>query len=424
MRYVKKEKFKMNTPENSTKSRDTNKVHSLWLLVGLTIAALVPQYLMRGSMKACFFFYEKFTTYFGDLWYCYSHYLTKGHSYPREYISGMQVIYRAIFPHRFLWSSYERYMLVISVFLAIFAILTTYFLYLLITRTHRKTKRMIIFWLFAPSFLFYGLYNFELLTVFTIILAYFLFKEEEYYLAAGVLALGTSLKVFPIFLTPLFFFQSPRQYRIGSVLSFIITWLAFNLPFMLNDWNAWVFPYQWQIEHNISTSPADGTYWWIIYKLVNPIGLTPYIGKISLLLFGGLYYYFIKKYWHLPLARKCAIVIFLFLLTDRIFSPQYILYLLPFLVLVDYDLDMKYFYLAEIPSVLHVFLMFFHRENPAYLQVQIFIKYFALIMLFSQLLKRPVEIDTDKAYASQLAGINKKLVVEGITEPVSPTPET
>jgi uncharacterized membrane protein len=299
---------KMTLSENPIKNESAQKRHGLWTLLGLTVIALLPQYLMRGSLNACYFFYNKFTTYFGDLWYCYAHYLDKGHSYPKEYTAGMQMIFRAIFPYKFLWSNYERYMLVMSVFLAVFALLTTYLLYILITRTHRKTKKMIIFWLFAPSFLFYGIYNFELMTVFTIILAYYLFKEEEFYLAAGVLALGTSLKVFPIFLAPLFFFQAPKRYRTGSVLAFIITWLAFNIPFMMGNWEAWIYPYQWQIEHNISTSPADGTYWWIIYRLVHPLGLAPYIGKFSLLLFGGLYYYFIKKYWHLPLARKCAIV--------------------------------------------------------------------------------------------------------------------
>jgi hypothetical protein len=67
--------------------------------------------------------------------------------------------------------------------------------------------------------------------------------------------------------------------------------------------------------------------------------------------------------------------------------------------------------------------MFFHRNNPAYLQVLIFIKYFALLMLFTQNIKKPVVLDTDKAYASYSPDTKEELVVEGFCEPVTPGQE-
>jgi hypothetical protein len=56
----------------------------------------------------------------------------------------------------------------------------------------------------------------------------------------------------------------------------------------------------------------------------------------------------------------------LFLITDRIYSPQYNLYLLPFLVLIDLNYRNKSekigffvaFYIAELISIIHVIFLF------------------------------------------------------------------
>jgi hypothetical protein len=383
-------------PENTETYKNTEiaRNNRLKLLLFLTVCAIIPQYLIRGSMKACEFFYYKFSTYFGDLWYCYSTYLTKGQAYPSEYITGMQLIFRVLYPLKNLWSTYERYMITMTLLLTVFAVFTTYFLYLLVKKNHGNTKRIILFWIFAPSFLFFGTINFEFITIFTIILSYYLFREEEYYLSASVLAIGTTFKVFPVFLAPLFFFQAPKRYRLGSVLVFIITWISFNISFMMTDWNSWVFPYVWQIQNNVSSSPSYGTYWWIFYRLFEALGIASHLGKFSLLVFGGLYYYFMKKYWHLPLPRKCVIVMFIFILTDRVFSPQYVMYLLPFFALTDYDIDRKYFYTAEVLNVSQTFFLFALQKSIPLVQTMLFIKYFALFMLLRQTLQEPITVDT------------------------------
>jgi hypothetical protein len=406
----KKKKGKTNIKEDNFPNSRFKLLHILLF----AFLALIPQYLMRHSEKAYSFFYNYFTTYPGDLWYCWSHYLHAGFPYPREYPAGIQALYRLIFQIKPLWATYEIYFLFISLFLGTFAIGATYLLYRIVQRTHKSTKKIILFWILAPSFLFYGLLNFEFACIFAIMLSYYLFLEEEYYLSACVLSLGTSFKVFPIFLAPVFFFQCPKEYRWGSLLSFVAVWFAFNGPFMLREWNVWSFPYIWQIQSNYATSWKDGSFWWIPYQTLQYLGFSgKIVGKLSLLLFGGMYFYLMKKYWHLSLARKCAIVILLFLLTDRIYSPQYTMYLLPFLVLADYKIDLRYFYLAEIPNMLQVMFLFWMKNNhqifghfyggsPLYLQILVFIKYFALIMLLYQTVKTPVEFDTDRAYSKYL----------------------
>jgi len=80
----------------------------------------------------------------------------------------------------------------------------------------------------------------------------------------------------------------------------------------------------------------------------------------------------------------------LFLLTDRVYSPQYNLYLLPFLVLVDYKINWKYFYLLEIPNLIQCFFLFAIHNFPLIQQGIIATKYVALVLLLLQALREPV----------------------------------
>ena len=131
------------------------------------------------------------------------------------------------------------------------------------------------------------------------------------------------------------------------------------------------------ISENLSKGPENGTYWWIFYKYLGNFG-----GWFSLFLFAGLYLFTYLKLKKTNIVNLCLAVILLFLLTDRIYSPQYNLYLLPFLVLTTYPVDKKVFYLADIPNIAVVFFCFFLKDNPLYLQILVFIRYIALILLY------------------------------------------
>ncbi len=461
-------------------------IKSRWTAILGTALAMIPQYYVRSSYDLYFPLSTKFGTYPGDLWYCWSYYLDRGFAYPREYPSGIQMIFRFIFRFKPPTLKYEGYFIGICVFLGVFALLVTYILHHIVSETHKKTIKIWIFWILAPTFLWYGLLNMDLMSLFTVVMAYFLFTEDEYYMSSAMLALGAAAKVFPFFLAPLFFFQCPKReysperienlsnllkvrlkfipsfisnmilgflsakkgishflvtwrFRFFSVLVFVFVWFAFNVPFMVKEWDAWKYPYEWQIKHNYAKSTKDGSYFWVIHNVLNYAEdkmdrklsrdgiawkihkkMTPYkehMGKISLIMFAFLYFIFLKYRWNLPFARRCAGVILLFLLTDRIYSPQYNLYLLPFLVLVDYQFEkpiqnflfMTAFYLVGILSCSQTIFLFKIREiflytinvkpfNPLELPVLfqgvVFLKYLLLIYLFIVNWTAPVNPDS------------------------------
>ncbi len=105
-----------------------------------------------------------------------------------------------------------------------------------------------------------------------------------------------------------------------------------------------------------------------------------------------------KYFWHLSLIRRLTVIILLFLLTDKVYSPQYNLYLLPFLVLLDFQIKLRWFYLLEIPNFIQVFFLFAIKQQPILLQGIIFIKYFALIAILISVLRNQVKL-TSKHYS-------------------------
>lgn len=357
-----------------------------YLILYLTLLALLPQYLMRCNLTICWWFYEKFTTYFGDLWYCWNNYLSHGFPYPREYPSLIQQIFRLVAKVPGIEQNYSYYLIFPVAILTGCALLSSYYLY----KLQPSMKSILILWIFAPSFLFYGLLNVDFLPIVTIIVSYYCFNRNHKLSAILWLSLGTAIKVFPIFLLPVYLLSAEKSERIKLTFAFIVGWLILNIPFMISDWGAWSFPYIWQIQSNFARSSEDGSWTWLIFQLFDHFGIGGWSGKVSLLLFALTYLVILRKYWGLPLARKLMVVIILFLLTDRVYSPQYNLYLLPFLVLVDYKVALKYFYLLEIPNFIQGFFLFFMKQHTLLLQGIVACKYLALILLLHQLLTAPI----------------------------------
>lgn len=361
----------------------------LWLLAG-TALAMIPGYLLRFRESVYMYLFSKLTTYPGDLWNFFANYLGKGQRYPPEYPAGLRFFYEIM-----NFRDYESYTLFFTmnaVILGAFAVATTYLLYLILKTPRIHTaegkpqkssfSRLWYFWILAPSFLFYGTVNYDLPVIFLIVLAVYLFSREKYYYSVFWLAVGMVAKVFPVFLLPVFIWKAPSRLRIRLVALFALVVIVLNLPYALSDFHAWIYPYLWQISSNITTGPSQGTYWWLIYPFTGKL-----TGWISLGLFGFLYFLIYRKLKEAPFFDLCLAVILIFLLTDRIYSPQYNLYLLPFLVIALYGINKKIFYVLEVPNLLVVLFCFFLKNHPLYLQIAVFVRYIALILVLLNFFK-------------------------------------
>ena len=361
-----------------------------WLLCGTAIA-MIPAYFMRFTESSYMYFYNAFTTYPGDLWNFFTNYLGKGLQYPPEYPAGLRFFYEMMGFYRY--DNYTLFFTVNTLILGTVAIATTYLLYSMLKKRAAasgmsfSSRSMWIFWILAPTFMFYGTVNYDIPIVFLILLSVYLYSEEKYYSSIFWLAVGMVAKVFPVFLLPLFIWRAPKTLRLRMIMLFGAVVLILNLPYMLMDFHAWIYPYLWQISSNLTTGMDQGTYWWIVYPIAGRL-----TGWLSLGIFGGLYFLICRKMKNGRFFDQCLAVIILFLLTDRIYSPQYTLYLLPFLALASFPISKKVFYSIDIPNVLLVLFLFYLKAHPLYLQTLVFFRYGALILVLMQVVRMSKDV--------------------------------
>jgi len=379
----------------------------IFLLVFATIGALVPGYLMRINQDVYMWFFNTFKTYPGDLWNFFANYLDKGLHYPPEYPAGLRWFYEVM--GFWKYRDYTWFFTVNALILAAFAIGTTILIYkiqvlrqaeettesplnnqpssALSPDDDAKARRMtghvwpgaglFWFWILAPSFIVYSFINYDLPVIFLIVLAVYLYHRNHIYGAVASLALGMVVKVFPVFLLPVFILKSPKKHWPWLALLFGAIVVGLNLPYAIENFDSWLFPYTWQIGQNVSRDPTAGTYWWIFYPW-----LKNYLGWTSLGLFSGLYLFTYRRLRQTSLENFCLAVILIFLATDRIYSPQYNMYLLPFLAMADYRVKKGPFYLLEIPNAIHILALFWLKNHLVLFQSLIAAKYIAIVWLY------------------------------------------
>lgn len=359
----------------------------------LSLLLLLPQYFIRRDLDIMYWMYDKFTTYFGDVWYCWNNYLHNNFPYPREYPAGLQVLFRLIYLLPGLKEDYSYYANVMFAIFAVMIVCST----LVLLKLNVSRRNLFIFWLFSPSYLFYIFWNLDIFPILTMFLAYYFYRDKNLVASALFLALGTTLKVFPIFLLPLYFLAAQdMQGKIRVAIAFVASWIAFNVPLMYMDWGAWIFPYVWQIQSNYSRSMQDGSWTWLLYVFLDQYGYGAWVGKISLVLFAGGYLMLITKYRNLSFEAKIVVVMLLFLLTDRVYSPQYDLYLLAALVFFTGRVKLWWFYLLELPNFIQCLFTFWLKNHAYWLQLILVVKYLAIIMLLLEVLRNKPMLKSDK----------------------------
>jgi len=277
----------------------------------------------------------------------------------------------------YLWSSF---------FLILLAIATTLFLY----KLAGDKRELIRYWIFAPTMLVFLTFNWDILAIFLVVLAFYLVSKNNNMAAAAMLALGASAKLFPaIYLIPLLMKQENNAEKVKSALSFGITALAANIYFMLANFGNWSYFFR---LNGVRNSNPDSI-WTIIRFLFR--GLTvPQINIISLILFLAVFSYVMWKYKKESFIKLCFAGTLIFLLFNKVFTPQYLLWLLPFFVLLpEFNLTNR-FYFLEFSNIFALFFIlpwFFIEKNINYIYLSgifVLVRHFLLANILFRILKR------------------------------------
>ncbi|HSK33438.1 MAG TPA: hypothetical protein VK903_08140 [Propionicimonas sp.] len=236
----------------------------------------------------------------------------------------------------------------------------------------RLSGRRAWLWAAAPALVHYLAYGYDALAVLTVVAALAMVvgddavgvRARSYLGAAAVLGIGGGLKFYPLlFVLPLALWllfgrpgplQPELRLRLGRALAVIgVTtgvFVAVNLPFALTNPQGWWLPFSFQAGRPIDVTTLSiwyfaGTFWPAVsqsqWMLLSTVATAVGIGAAA-----GAGWLVGQRRGAYPLLGSCVTVLIAYVLLNKVFSPQFILWLLPLLVLVRLPARLIVFYLA------------------------------------------------------------------------------
>ncbi len=185
----------------------------------------------------------------------------------------------------------------------------------------------------APMLLFAGLINWDLLAVALVALALLAWSRDRPLLTGVALGLGMAAKLYPLFLLGPVMVLCVRDRRwrdLGwAVLGTAASWLAVNLPVLVANPPGWLAFWSF----NSARGPDLGSLWYAWQLAGQPPADAHTINVVSWIVFGsacvavavlGLFSE------HRPrMVQLAFLVVVAFLIVNKVYSPQYVLWLLP-----------------------------------------------------------------------------------------------
>ena len=191
----------------------------------------------------------------------------------------------------------------------------------------------------APAVVFYSVYNWDLLAVAWVLGAVLAWRRGRFDWAAVFLGLGAATKIYPgFFLLPLLIERLVAGDRRGAAKVAGLgagTWLAVNLPFALANWDGWWATYAFQAGRVPDLSTNSIYFWgfpeWSIEAVDAFSGTVIAVSWLAALVAGHVLRH---RHGGYPWIQVSAAMLFSFLAFNKVYSPQYALWVLPFLALI------------------------------------------------------------------------------------------
>jgi uncharacterized membrane protein len=188
----------------------------------------------------------------------------------------------------------------------------------------------------SPALLLAGLINWDILAVAMVAGAFWAWTRDRPILTGVLIGLGTATKLYPLFLLGALLVVCLRTRRLRTFATVTVaaagTWLFANAPVLLLGFEQWkVF---WSF--NSERGPDLGSLWLILQQAGHPVSpdtlnLTSWV-VFGLVCLGVLVLGLLAPRTPRP-AQLAFLIVAGFLLVNKVYSPQYVLWLLPLAVL-------------------------------------------------------------------------------------------
>ncbi len=200
--------------------------------------------------------------------------------------------------------------------------------------------------LLLPSVIYFSLNRFDMLSVYLGLIAFMYLRDKRYALAITFLAIGVFTKWYLGLTLPFILayeFNQTRHLPWRSILIFSVTSILIVLPtFVLGGFQAVWQPYGWHLGRVME----PGTLIWFFNDIANKlshgdVSLISSVSIFTIIQFMGVITILITRMdTFKKVLLASAISILVFIIFSRIYSPQWWLWVLPFLILtVDNKVD-------------------------------------------------------------------------------------
>jgi len=188
----------------------------------------------------------------------------------------------------------------------------------------------------APVVMLSGLINWDMLAVALTSLGLLTWARGHPLLAGILVGLAAATKFYPLALVAVFFVLCLRAGKIRVWAAFTATaglaWLVVNLPVMLTTPKAWAFFW----TYNTGRGGDFGSFWYVLTLMGIPLSsnVATVLMVILIALAGGAIVGLVLSAPRRPRVAQVALLVMVaFLVLNKVYSPQYVLWLLPFVVL-------------------------------------------------------------------------------------------
>ncbi len=252
--------------------------------------------------------------------------------------------------------SADHWLKVSALALAPFALLVAWLL-------HQMSGRRALLFAAAPALVLYSFHNWDLLVVAAATAAIWLWWKGRPGWAGVLLGVGAAFKMYPLFfLAPLFLERLWARDARGAFQAAGAgagTFLLVNLPFALVNFDGWIATYTFHRDRgpNYDSIWALGWPAWSPDRVNLVTAALTGVFFLAVLAYGGVR---AERDGRYPVVSTCGALLVVFLLWNKVHSPQYTLWLLPFFVLLRVHIGWWIAYaIADLAAYVGVFRFFY-----------------------------------------------------------------
>ena len=189
-------------------------------------------------------------------------------------------------------------------------------------------KKYGFYFILAPAVLYSLNRNWDIWAIAAMLLAIYLFEKKRFQLSAILLAISIATKFFPIVLMlPIMIIYLRNKQLILFIryaLTTAVTWAVINLPFVLINYEGWAYFYKYSAERGLGSAS--------FFEITNIILPSITFGSIhfyvlNVLILAAVTTYLVKLNSVPTLAATAFFVMFGFILFNKQYSMQYVIWL-------------------------------------------------------------------------------------------------